>query len=267
MLLSLSGFLFEDDYRTQSLSFREFCHLARDAGYDAVDLRRTQVSPDTAESERYDVAAVLADEGLRVSMLTARGLPESGDERDRAFYAYLDLCNALGCTLLKISSDTDWLASAVERAREQSVTLATNNHINSPLETVSGTREYLERIGDTRMALLYDPQHLFVAGEDYLGCIDEFAFRIVAVLTHRVSTVRHYESPPEPRFEHGGREWYLSRPDRSDVQDWHAIMEKFADRGVGPTVTVFENGWPADQREQIARERAAYFGRLWRSVT
>ena len=39
MLLSLSGFLFEDDYQSQSLSFDQFCRVARSAGYGGIELR------------------------------------------------------------------------------------------------------------------------------------------------------------------------------------------------------------------------------------
>jgi len=52
MKLSLSGFLFEDDYATQSLSFADFAALARDAGYSGVELRNTQVNQDASLTSR-----------------------------------------------------------------------------------------------------------------------------------------------------------------------------------------------------------------------
>ena len=49
MHFSLSGFLFEDDRRTQSLTFPAFCKLAARLGYSGVELRKTQVDTNTPE--------------------------------------------------------------------------------------------------------------------------------------------------------------------------------------------------------------------------
>ena len=115
MDLSLSGFLFEDDYRSQSLSFPAFCQLARASRYDGVELRRTQVSPQTPVDERHQLLRIAGDQGLSVTCLTARGMPSQGVERDDFFAGYLELCRDLSCGLLKVGGEPEWLARAAAK--------------------------------------------------------------------------------------------------------------------------------------------------------
>jgi sugar phosphate isomerase/epimerase len=259
MKFSLSGFLFEDDYDTLSLPFSDFCELARSAGYDMVDLRATQISPATPSNARREMRRVLDGLGLEVSQLTARNLPESGQERDDYFSAYLELCGDMACPLIKIISDTDWLQKAVAQASDVGVTLATNNHTNSPLETVDGTREYFEAIDDERMALLFDPMHLDVGNQNYLRCIDEFVGRMVTVLTYSVRRIPHSFGASKPRLTQRGQPWYMAPPDVDGVQDWPTIIHRLIRNGYEGSVTVFENGWPTRMREQIAHDRIKFF--------
>ena len=142
MKLTLSGFLFEDGYATQSLGFDRFCALARSAGYAGVELRDTQIKPDSTASQKREIIRLTRREGLAVTCLTARKLPKSDPERDVFFLKYLELCRELRCGLLKIISDTSWLRQAAEQAQTYGVTLATNNHVGTPLETIAGTRQY-----------------------------------------------------------------------------------------------------------------------------
>lgn len=72
MKLALSGFLFEDGYASQSIGFDQFCVLARSAGYDGVELRDTQIKPDSTAPEKREVMRLIRREGLTVTCLTAR---------------------------------------------------------------------------------------------------------------------------------------------------------------------------------------------------
>ena len=82
---------------------------------------------------------IVRDHGLSVLCLTTRGMPAEGPARDEFFDRYLELCVDLECTLLKTSGETEWARAAAEQAKTAGVTVASNNHINSPLETVAGT--------------------------------------------------------------------------------------------------------------------------------
>jgi sugar phosphate isomerase/epimerase len=266
MRFALSGFLFEDKYDAQSVTFTEFCSLAKDAGYDSVDLRKTQLSPDSGAAERRGVRGILDDFGLDVAMLTARGLADSGPERDDLFRRYLDLCAEYQCPLLKVVSDPDWMREAVDRADEAGVTLAANNHINSPLDTVERTRAYFASVGQESLGLLYDAQHLHVAGSDYIAAIREFFPRIRAVLSHSVRSSPHPGAPQKPRFTYADAPWYLAPPEAGG-QDWQSIFVKLKGAGYNELFIVFENGWPERDREQIARSRIRFFRELWEEIT
>jgi len=262
MLLSLSGFLFEDNYTSQSVTFPEFCEIASSAGYDGVELRRTQVNLDTPKHQRKERLAIVRDAGLRVTCLTARGLPATGAEREDLFLRVLELCRDLECGLLKIGSDPAWLREAAAQAQEFGVTLASNNHVGGALETVAGTRQYLQEIAHPNFGLLYDPLHLRVAGEDYVGCIPEFVSITRNILVHSVR-------PAEPGelvvVDRGGQRWTPALPDERGVQDWPAVFETFKRLQYDGPITVIESGWPVERRIYVARRCAEVIRQLWKA--
>ena len=260
MELSLSGFLFEEEYRSQSLEFPQFCQVAHSAGYDGVELRRTQVDPQTSASQRLAIRRTVEDHGLRVTCLTARGMPAGGEERDAFLAGYLELCADLGCGLLKIGGETEWLCGAAERARDRGVALASNNHIGSPLETVEGTRAQLRAVGGPGYGLLYDALHLSLTGQDYVGCIPELRARTQNVLVHSVRKARQGEAP---EMERDGKGWVKCLPDDEGAQDWQAVLAAFRRRGYDGLVTVIESGWPERERQRVARHCAQVLRRMW----
>jgi len=263
MQLALSGFLFEDDYCSQSLSFADFCALAKSAGYQGVELRDTQVSLKTPKEERAALLAQVRENGLFVSCLTARGIPTQEPEREAVFLRVLELCRDMECRLLKIGGDTAWLREAAEKAQTCQVTLATNNHGGTLLETVAGTRQYFAAINHPNFALLYDSLHLMAQGEDYLGCIPEFFSLTRNILFHSIRPAKPGEIP---LVEKQGKSWAIALPDEPGAQDWPAIFKAFKACGYDGLITVIENGWPREQREMVARHCAEFIRRHWDAV-
>jgi len=261
--LSLSGFLFEDGYASQSIPFARFCSLAAEAGYRGVELRRTQVNPDTSRPRRAELLNIVLNAGLGITCLTARGLPGSGPERKGFFLRYLDLCNDLNCPLLKIGGDTAWLHGAAATAQARGVCLATNNHVGGPLETVAGTRQYFANIAHPNVGLLYDSLHLRVSGEDCLRCIAELTPITKNVLVHSVRPAAPDRPAGNGIVQLGGRPWRPALPDEPGVQDWPAILSSFRSLDYGGLITVIESGWPAPQRERVAKHCAGVIRRLW----
>ncbi len=246
MLLSLSGFLFEDVYRTQSVSFEQFCDIARSAGYQGVELRRTQVTPQTPPDERRRLLEIVKSADLTVTCLTARGIPESGTDRERFFDGYLELCVQMRCGLMKIAGDAQWLRQAAQKAAAFNVTLATNNHGGGPLQTVAGTRCQLAQVNHPNYGLLYDPLHLHSAGEDYLGCINEFADQTHNLLVQSIIT-------GEGKDISGG----------SRVPNWSLVLSKYRQLGYDRLVTVIENGYPVDRRQSVAMRCSQLLKQWW----
>ena len=253
MLLALSGFLFEERYRSQSVSFARFCRIARAAGYRGVELRRTQIAPDAPPPRRRELLEIVRGEGLTVTCLTARGLPAGGGERDAFLDRYLELCGDLRCRLLKISSDPAWLRAAAERAQAHAVMLAGNNHVGSALQTVSGTRRVLAQVGHRNYGLLYDSAHLHLAGEDYLGCLPSLLPHTRNLLVH---SFRRAGGGEAPFLVHAGQGWVSALPDAPGVQDWPAILRACKRLGYDGLITVIESGWSAAGREAVARHAA-----------
>ena len=152
-----------------------------------------------------------------MTCLTARGLPDRGDERDAFLDRYLELCADLDCRLLKISSDPAWLREAAERAQAHGVALAGNNHVGTDLQTASGTRRMLAQVGHPNYGLLYDSAHLRMAGEDYVDCIPSLLPHTRNVLVH---SFRHAVGAEPPFLVHDGQGWVNALPDAAGVQDW-----------------------------------------------
>jgi sugar phosphate isomerase/epimerase len=264
MKLALSGFLFEDNYASQSLDLRSFFSLARAIGYEGVELRDTQIRPDSPPSLKEEVQRLVHAEGLPVTCLTARYLPASGPERDAFFVRYLDLCQDLGCRLLKISSDAVWLREAAARAEACGVTLTTNNHIGSRLETIAGTRDYFREIHHPAFRLLYDALHLSLGGEDYVGFIQECFPLTCNILVH---SLRPPVPGETPTLDYSGKKWTRVLPDDPGAQpDWPAVLSRFKALGYQGWITVIENGWPVERREPVARHCAAAIRRIWQQT-
>ena len=260
VLLALSGFLFEERYRAQSVSLARFCRIARSAGYGGVELRRTQIAPDASPARRRELLDIVRGEGLTVTCLTARGLPDRGDERDAFLDRYLELCADLDCRLLKISSDPAWLREAAKRAQAHGVALAGNNHVGTDLQTASGTRRMLAQVGHPNYGLLYDSAHLRMAGEDYVDCIPSLLPHTRNVLVH---SFRHAVGAEPPFLVHDGQGWVNALPDAAGVQDWPAILSACRRHGYDGPITVIESGWSAARRETVARHNADCIRRWW----
>lgn len=263
MRLSLSGFLFEDNRAEQSVAFPKFCHIAQSAGYDGVELRRTQVTPDMPMAQRKEMLRIVHDSGLIVTCLTARGLPQEETRRDGFFRRYLGLCRDMQCGLMKICSEPSWLRRAAQEAEAYGVTLATNNHVGGRLETVEGARQYIAEIGRPNFGLLYDSLHLNLSGEDYVACIPEFVGITRNILVHSMRLARQDE---EASIERNGKRWIGALPDEPGVQDWRAVFPCFKRLGYDALITVIESGWPVNGREFVARHCAKFVRMLWNSV-
>lgn len=248
--LALSGFLFEDNYSTQSVEFEDFCRIAASAGYQGVELRKTQVSINTSKERRMEILRIVNQYNLEVTCLTARNLPISGMEREKVFNDYLELCCDLKCKLLKISGEISWLRQAAEKASQYNVVLAVNNHVGGLLETVQGTREFFKKVDHPNIRLLFDPFHLMVNNENYIECIPEFSAITANIL---MQSARQASVNEKDVFMVKDRYWKKALPHEEGVQDWKRIFESFKKCNYNGFITVIENSWSEDKREYVAK--------------
>ncbi len=260
MKLSLSGFMFEDDYRSQSVSFADFATLAKEDGYEGVELRNTQLDLDASANRVDECRVILESNGLSVTCMTPRGLPIEMQERNERFARYLDLAEKMSCQLLKVTGEPRWLHKAARKAADRGIALAINTHINSPVETVAGSMRFLEKIDHPNFGLLYDPMHLAIAGEDCVAAIDRLHPSIRGVL---VQCVRLAEGGISPVISHAGNDYMKTRIGENPMQDWPGIFRKLKDLGYDGRITVIENGWPENERSSVARESAQAIKTIW----
>lgn len=263
MKLSLSGFLFEESRTSQSISFESFCDLAVTCGYEGVELRDSQVGPHSNPGEVAACRTAVKTHGLAVTCLTARHLAPEGKQRDRDFMRYLDFAAEFDCRLFKVNGKPEWLHDMAEIANQRGIALAINTHINSPTETVSGALAFIESVNHPNFGVLYDCMHLAIGGEDYVGAIAKFGALIRNVLVQCMTEAK----PQEPEtLPHKGRHFKKALLGDNCLQDWPRVVAELRLCGYDGWINVIENGWPAEQREFVARETARRFSDLWRNA-
>lgn len=261
MKLSLSGFLFENNYQINDLSFEKFLYLAKAAGYEGVELRKTQVdiySPDEMIL-RYKKTLDLL--GLIVTCLTARAIPAEGNDRDVFFKRYLDLSKRFGCKMLKVSGSVEWLKKACDWALEFGIVLAMNNHINSPTEKLENLVELIKKVDRSNFGVLYDSMHIMIAGQDCVSAIDVLLPYIKNVL---VQCVRPSIQDEIPLISHEGKGYAKVLIGHDTLQDWPKIFERLRRSGYNGLITVIENNWPKEERETVAVKTAGYIKKIWK---
>ena len=255
MLLSLSGFLFEDDYRTQSISPEQFVETAAAAGYRGVELRATQVSPELGPAVTRRWQRLCEQAGLKVSCLVPRFPPTRDAARDQWLDDYLSVAADLQCGLLKLSGELSWMRRAAGMAQSRGMELAVNTHRRTPTATVEGTLRYVRAVDRSNYGVLYDPMHLMLEGEDYLRAIERLHPYLRGVLVQcarRASGTRQGNESTVQKLRIG----------EPGGQDWPLILQSLRQRGYRRWVTVVENGWPSPSRARIAVETAKRL-RLW----
>ena len=161
--------------RVSTLPFAKLAEAAQEAGYDALCMRASVVSIESSAEKRQAVARELRERNLKVSMVTGDfAVPENSAEGPkclRNISPYLDLCNDLGCDLIRvcIKSEEDVQAAqrAADEAKERQVRLAHQCHTQSMFETVLGSMEVLEKIHRANFGLIYEPANLALCGQEY----------------------------------------------------------------------------------------------------
>lgn len=152
MKLSLSGRVLQGG---PEMSTPDFIHLARDTGFDLVELRANQVPLDTAESDLSDLRRVLDDSGIGVSMLVV------GDAGQASSWA--GVARALGATALRVSGAVEAFDAAAD-ALPGDLRLVFQMHSGSAFEDVSMAADTLSRIPSARFGVMPEPANLLFAG-------------------------------------------------------------------------------------------------------
>lgn len=164
MKQSLSGRLVESGAET-IISVGEFLELASRFGYDAVDLRATQLSPDTDESELDALRAGLAENNLAIFEGAYKRPLDDGEEA--AFSQFAALIADLGGEAIRISGDLAALKRASQLAAPHGVSIVYQMHTGGPFETIAAAAESIAEIGEPNFGVMPEPANLVMAGETF----------------------------------------------------------------------------------------------------
>lgn len=161
--------------RIVDIPLAELAPMAKAAGFDALCMRASMIGIQHSREEIAQARQLLDEVGLAVSMVTGDfAVPENGDAGPgclRNITPYLDLAEALGAdlirTCIKVEDDIPHAQRAADEAKERSIRLAHQSHLQSLFETVDGSLEILQKIGRENFGLIYEPANLAQAGQPY----------------------------------------------------------------------------------------------------
>ena len=156
MKLSLSGRILQGG--APEMTTTEFIHLARDTGFDMVELRPDQVPVDSSDGDLDAMRQVLDSAGIGVSMIVVGGIAEVA--------SWVRVARALGTTHLRASGSVEELCAAAG-SLPGDMRLVSQMHSQSPFENVAQAAETLARIPDTRFGVMPEPANLLFAGEKW----------------------------------------------------------------------------------------------------
>jgi len=249
--LSLSGRLIEMQYRTCEMSVPEFLRFAHKCGYDAVELRATQIPAEITLAEVTQFRQMADELGLGISCCTSPRVTanKAGLERLKEF---IGLAQALRCATLKVwIGEVDWMRQACDLLRPQELTLAVQVHTGGPFETLDSCLATLAQLDRKNFGLIYDPANLFEAQQDY----GEATVKRLGPHIHQLSvqSVRPAR-PDEPDvWEHEGRYYRRCLLGDSEGLDYASVFRGLRAIGFDGYVTVNEPKPTLMEREAFAK--------------
>ena len=163
MKLSLSGRIVELDGKTTAMPTIAFLEMAARCGYDAVDLRASQVMPETPEAELREIKLALAKLNLEFFAGQYNG-PLATPEDEKAFVAFAQALKGLGAHGIRMSSQVPVLKRASQLVAPLGLRIQYQMHTNSPFETIVGGAEVVSQIGEPNFGLVPEPANFALAG-------------------------------------------------------------------------------------------------------
>ena len=183
MRLSLStriaeGFLSKEE---ALLPLAELAALAKQAGFDAICMRASQVGVQSSPQDIQQARRILDDHGLTVSMVTGDfDIVYNNDDGPnclRNITPYLDLAESLGARLLRVclkeQVDIEHAQRAAEEAAQRGMTLVHQCHADSLFETVDSIEETLSAIDHQNFRLIFEAGNLDECGQKYGSTVIE----------------------------------------------------------------------------------------------
>ena len=153
MKLSLSARILQG---APAMSTVEFIHLARDTGFDMVELRADQLSCDSPPEVVDEVRDALVAAGISVSMLVVGG---SAD-----VLLWVSVARSVGATNLRANGTPDELNTAAESLPDD-LRIVCQMHSGSAFENVADATGALAGMPCDRFGVMPEPANLLFAGD------------------------------------------------------------------------------------------------------
>lgn len=252
MDLSLSGRLIEVLYRDTAMPTTEFIALAKEAGYQGVELRTTQVPPDAESREVAAVGQALKAHGMRLTRLLGPKV-DAGTWGD--FVAYVAVARALGAESVGIwVVDEEWTRRACEHLEPFGLPLVLQTHAGKHIGTPEDCLAFHRAVGKPNLKFMYDPSHFYAARKPYgLSVLREMAALIDCGGFQKYGV----ETDPDGKI----RSWRLEWDDPHGVQ-FPPVIVGFRAIGMDNHITVIEPYEEGQDTAARARAYAAYLKRL-----
>ncbi len=201
MKFSLSGRIIEVDYKYCQMDVAEFGELAKQSGYDAVELRRTQIDADTSMEEVSRMADALNKIGIGVSRFPAGSVKDAESLKQLSKFA--DMAEVLGCPYLVVGfEEIPWIQKAADFLKERGLAIVIQVHTGGPFETPKLAVKTLKEIDRKNFGLMYDPTNYLEKDIDYIAGIEQLKDSLFILSVQDAARV---ESESEADWEFEGR--------------------------------------------------------------
>ena len=168
------GFLSKEE---AILSLEDVAQLSKQAGYDALCMRASQIGVQSPRSEVTAASQWLRSEDIPVTMVTGDFdivyNNENGPGCLHRITPYLDLAQHLDCQLIRVAikthDDITPVQKAADEALERGISLVHQCHTLSLFETVESCVETAQRIDRKNFGIIYEPANLEICGQPYVG--------------------------------------------------------------------------------------------------
>jgi sugar phosphate isomerase/epimerase len=149
--------------------------LAREAGYDAMCMRASQIGIQSTKETVDEGIRILGTEQMPISMMTGDFdivyNNDKGPDCLRGIDPYLKLAKRLNTRLLRVALKTEddipWAQKASDQAAEQGLSLVHQCHSKSLFETLDGIEATLSKIDRPNFGLIFEPANLELCGQPF----------------------------------------------------------------------------------------------------
>ncbi|MCA9024871.1 MAG: sugar phosphate isomerase/epimerase [Planctomycetaceae bacterium] len=244
----------------------ELAVLAKQAGYDALCLRASQVGVQSTPEAQREAARIIREQGLSVTMVTGDFdvvyNNDNGPACLRNIGPFLDLARTLEAPLIRVALKTEddipFAQQAADQAADVGIQLVHQCHTLSLFETVEGIEQTLTKIDRPNFGLIYEPANLEICGQDYgLETLERLAPWIVNVYLQNQIL--------KPDGDVTLNTWCLG-PVSFDLVpihepggiDFPQVFQGLRSMGYDGPVTAHQSGIPSEPPEQTAAATAQF---------